>query len=100
MLSDNVELKKRLDEVNAMNHLQLSSKYRKIQDPLSLVYCFLSFIAAKVDDPLSRQLIAYTQLVLGLAIRHVGMGWLSYDHLFREHMAAGSKDKWKKINPH
>ena len=76
MLSDNVALKKRLDEVGAINHLQLSSKYREIQYPLSWVYCFLGFIAAKVDDPFSLQLIAYTQLVLGLAIRHVGKGWL------------------------
>ena len=53
MLSDNVALKKRLDEVGTMNHLQLSSKYCEIQYPLSWVYCFLSFIAAKVDDPLS-----------------------------------------------
>ena len=99
MLSDNMALKKRLDEVGAMNHLQLSSKYREIQDPLSWVYCFLSFIVAKVDDPLSRQLIAYTQLVLDLARRHGGKGWLSYDCLFREHMAAGSKDKWEELNP-
>ena len=37
MLSDNVNvaLKKRMDEVGATNHLQLSSKYPKIQDPLS-----------------------------------------------------------------
>ena len=99
MLSDNVAPKKQLDEVGAMNHLQLSSKYCKIQDPLSWVYCFLSFIAAKVDDPLSRQLIAYTQLVQDLARRHGGKGWLSYDYLFREHMAAGPKDKWEELNP-
>ena len=99
MLSDNVTLKKRLDEVGTINQLQFSSKYHEIQDPLSWVYCFLSFIVAKVDDPLSQQLIAYTQLVLGLARRHGGVDWLSYDCLFRKHMAACSKDKWKEFKP-
>ena len=51
MLSDNVAPKKQLDEVGAMNHLQLSSKYCKIQDPLSWVYCFLSFIRLKLTIP-------------------------------------------------
>ena len=52
-----------------------------------------------MDDPLTRQLLAYTQLILDMARRHGGKGWLTYDRLFREHLAAGSTDKWEELNP-
>jgi hypothetical protein len=44
----------------------------------------MSFVAAKVDNVETRQLIAYGQIMLMLAKKYGGLGWRSYDTHFRQ----------------
>ena len=101
LLADNVALLKRIQEVNASINLQAitsTSKLRKITDPLTLTYCMLSFLAVKVPHPEARQIIAYMQIVIDLARKHPGPGWLSYHALFRQQMNAGGSSRWNELN--
>ena len=63
---------------------------REISDPLSWSACFLAFMVVKEDHKETRDLAAYGMLILHLARKHTGSGWLVYDHQFRQHQAAGA----------
>ena len=100
LLSDNVELVKRLRELGVSNP-QLpgnSSRLREIQDPISWVRCFLLFLAARVNNQETRDLAAYAITVIDLARCHGGRGWLSYDSRFRQLKAAGAPFPWTEVN--
>ena len=43
--------------------------------------------------------MTYTRLVLHLAQKHGGTGWLDYDHTFRAQAAATPTTPWNAINP-
>ena len=47
----------------------------------------------------TRQLAAYGQIVLGLARKHGGRGWLAYNAQFRQQLAAGAGMAWNDLNP-
>ena len=79
--------------------LMVSSRLWEVQDPLSWVSCFLAFVGAKVDSKETRELAAYGQIIIHLARKHGGKGWLSYDRLFRQQVAAGSPIPWAELNP-
>ena len=69
---------------------------RSIQSPLQWVYTMLLYIAVRCPDEATRQLVTYTRLVLHLAQKHGGTGWLDYDHTFKAQAAA---IPWNAINP-
>lgn len=55
------------------NHPAAASRMREVQDPLTWVFCFLAFLAAKAEDREStRDLAAYGMLVIHLARKHPG----------------------------
>ncbi len=58
----------------------------------------LSFLTVKVPHLEARQIIAYMQIVIDLAQKHAGPGWLSYDALFRQHMNIGGISRWNELN--
>ncbi len=91
LLPDNIALLKRIHEINPANlPTQHNSRLRDISDPLPWVSCFLGFVAAKVDHKETRELVAYTQIVIDLARKHGGHGWLAYDARFHQQISAGS----------
>ena len=45
-----------------------------------------------------RELLAYGQLVLQLARKHGGLGWIAYDSQFRQQAAAGASIRWSELN--
>ena len=100
LLVDNQALMQRLQEVNPSG-IQTGnlSKLRDIQDPLTWIFCFLSFIAAKTDSSQIRDLLAYGQIIIQMARKHGGNGWKNYDYLFRQQLAAGSNAVWSEVNP-
>ena len=60
LLGDNISLLEKLQEVgNAhmtpLTAISTASKLRSVKDPLSWAYCFLGFIAAKVEVPQARR---------------------------------------------
>ncbi len=76
MLSDNIALAKRLREsLPSFPSFHTTSRFREVADPITWVYCFLNFIAVKVDDHQARSLIAYAQTILKTA-RRVGVAGL------------------------
>ena len=83
---------------SALGPQSTSSKLREISNPLTWVYCFLSFIAAKTDCEATRDLVAYTQIIIGLARKHEGLGWFAYDQQFRQQLAGGAEPTWNDIN--
>ena len=72
---------------------------QEISDPLSWSACFLVFMAAKVDHQEPRDLAAYGILILQLALKHSGSGWLVYDCQYRQHQAAGANLPWSDVSP-
>jgi hypothetical protein len=82
----------------AGTHNLPNRQLREIQDPLSCVFCYFYFLAAASSDPLARELAAYGQIIIHLAQKHGGKGWLSYDRLFRLQRAASSEFPWTEIN--
>ena len=72
------------------NVIDSNSRPLDIQDPLYWVFCFLSFMTAKVDHKETRDLIAYAQIVVYLARKHGGKGLITYNRLFRQQVAIAS----------
>ena len=100
LLPDNVALLQRLQETNTSGQAPgHPSRLRDIRDPLTWVTCFLAFVAAKVENKETRELMAYGQIVLLLARKHGGLGWTIYDNQFRQMAAAGAGASWTEINP-
>ena len=100
LLQDNVALLQRLQEVNTGSQASTggTSRMRDIRDPMTWASAFMAFVAARSDNPETRDLLAYGQLVLLLARKHGGLGWVAYDHQFRQQAAAGSTAPWSELN--
>ena len=56
-------------------------------------------MASNLEQQDARDLAAYGMIILQLARRHEGSGWLLYDCQFRQHKAAGVSLPWADINP-
>ena len=103
LLPDNAALLQRLQDLGnfaaAVSHSHSSTvRLREINNPLTWVFCFLSFMAAKTDSEQTRDMIAYAQIIIQLARRHGGTGWLLYDQQFRQQAAGGAATPWREIN--
>ena len=70
-----------------------------IHSPLHWAYAMLLYIAVRCPDESTRQLVTYTCLVLCLAQKHGGSGWLDYDQTFRAQAASSPGVAWNAINP-
>lgn len=79
-------------------HLSNGSQLREVSHPLTWVACFLAFMATEVNHPETRELAAYGMLVLQLAQKHWGSGWLFYDKQFCQHKAAGAPLPWPDVS--
>ena len=100
LLPDNVALLRRLKEIGAANHPSPanSARLRDIRILLSWASCFMSFVAAKSDHRETRELMAYGKIIISLAQGHGGLGWATYDSLFRQQVAAGAEPAWTQLN--
>ena len=75
------------------------SHLRDVSDPVTWVYCYLSFVVVLCPYSRTRELLAYGQIIIQLARSHGGTGWLAYDCRFRQQVAAGTPLSWTEINP-
>lgn len=101
LLADNMALQKRLNEVGIHTHFYSpTGRLREVQDPLTWVSCFLAFMATRIEDKETRSLAAYGMIVIHLARKHGGRGWLAYDSLFRQQVSAGAKLDWAELYAH
>ena len=102
ILSDNVSLLQRLGEISSgqlPHNPSLSVKLRVVPDILTWVYCFLEYISIQSQDKFTRDLVTYARVIVHLAQRHGGKGWLDYDKIFRLQTAANPSVSWGEINP-
>ena len=101
LLMDNVALMTQLQELGAgaASAAGSHSRLRDISDPVTWVYCYLSFVAVLCPDPRTRELLAYGHIIMQLARSHGGVGWVVYDRRFRQQVAAGTPLSWAEINP-
>ena len=53
-------------------------------------------MAVKSEDPETRVLLAYAQIIVDMARKHSGTGWLAYDTHFRAQFAGGPF-KWNEV---
>ena len=100
LLVDNIALTERLQEFGqslAIHAPQSTFKLRSIPDPLTWVFCFLGYMAAATDSPMTRDMAAYAQIVIQQSRKHPGRGWLAYDQLFRQQRAAGINIPWNDL---
>ena len=74
-------------------------RLREVGDVETWLHCFLAFVAAKVESPKTRELMAYGQIILMLARKHGGMGWKTYNMHFCQMMGAGHTLPWMELNP-
>ena len=86
LLADNIALSERYQELGhpLLPNAQAAPKLRSITDPLTWVFCFLSYMAAATECDATRDMAAYAQIVIQQARKHPGPGWLAYDQLFRQ----------------
>ena len=98
LLPDNVALSQRLAETSSLLSGAPPARLREVTDILTWISCFLYFVAARSEDSVTRDLMAYGLIVLHLARKHGGRGWLLYDATFRQQMAAGSLLAWTDLN--
>ena len=70
------------------------SHLRDIRDPLSWATCFMAFV---VDSKETRELMAYGKIIISLAQKHGGLGWATYDTMFRQEVAAGAEAVWSQL---
>ena len=73
LLPDNVALKQQILDTGLLGPTTGHSlRLREISDVEIWLYCFLAFVAAKVNCEDTRQLMAYGQIILMLARKHGG----------------------------
>ena len=79
LLPDNMALLQRLQETSTGPRAASGgcSRKREIRDPLTWAACFMGFVAERADLPGTRDLLAYSQLILQLARQHGGGGWIA-----------------------
>ena len=100
LLPDNVALKQQILDTGLLGPTTGHSlRLREISDVETWLYCFLAFVAAKVNCEDTRQLMAYGQIILMLACKHGGRGWKAYDAHFRQLVGAGHLLPWTELNP-
>ena len=99
LLADNIALSERYQELGhpLLPNAQAAPKLRSITDPLTWVFCFLSYMAAATECDATRDMAAYAQIVIQQARKHPGPGWLAYDQLFRQQRAAGAALPWNDL---
>ena len=99
LLPDNVVLRQRMVDTGILGSSNQNLRLREVGDVETWLHCFLAFVAAKVESPETRELMAYGQIILMLARKHGGMGWKTYDMHFRQLIGVGHTLPWMELNP-
>ena len=67
LLPDNVALRQRVVDTGILGLSNQNLCLREVGDVETWLHCFLDFMAAKVESPETRELMAYGQIILILA---------------------------------
>ena len=103
LLADNFALLNQLSSLQGTVALPQSvvthTRLREVPSLVSWPYCFNAYIAVCTSDPLARDMLAYSRLLIREALRHGGSGWLEYDRVFRRQLAINPLLSWNTIKP-
>ena len=98
LLADNIVLSGCYQELShpLLPNVQAAPKLCSITNPLTWVFCVLFFViyGTATDCTATKDMAAYTQIVIQQARKHPGPGWLAYNQLFRQQRAAGAVLPW------
>lgn len=103
LLADNVHLLNQLSSLHGATALPLATinrtRLREIPSLTSWLYCFNAYVAVRTPDPLTRQMLAYSRLIIRESLRHGGAGWLEYDRVFRRQLSIDPTLRWNTLEP-
>ena len=69
----------------------------EIQNPVSILDVYTCILHDTIfKSELTCDLIAYAQIVVQVAQRHGGLGWITYDQIFCQQMAGGTAVPWRR----
>ena len=105
-LADNVALTQRMDEFHSSPLLPTpwlsrasSARMRDISSASQWALCWMMYAGIQCRDARIRDMMAHGCIVLQLAHRHGGSGWLEYDRIFRQQAASDHSMPWNILNP-
>ena len=80
LLADNIALHNQLASLQGTVSLPLitanQTRLREVPSLVSWLYCFAAYVAVRTSDPLTRNMLAYSRLIIREALRHGGLaGW-------------------------
>ena len=104
LLSDNVALMRHYETFHGALPIHIlpgsaRPRIREVNSLPSWVCAFLTYLAVRTTDPITRNQLTYARLVVRESLRHGGQGWLEYDRLFRQQAALDSSLQWNTIHP-
>ena len=104
LLADNIALHNQTIELHG--HASLAStpaalhpQVREVPSLSSWMYCFAAYMAVRTRDPQTREMLAYSCLVIREALCHGGNGWQEYDRSFCWQAAIDSSLPWNSLSP-
>ena len=103
LLGDNIALNQHFETLNnaCPAHVLPASSRPRLREVTSLtswIYCFLTYLAVRCSDQVTRDGLIYARLVVQEALRHGGRGWLDYDRLFRHQAALNPSLPWNTLH--
>ena len=72
--------------------------FREVPSLVSWLYCLCCCLHLR-PDPATRNMLAYSRLLIREALRYGGRGWLEYDQVFRRQLAINPALPWNTIEP-
>ena len=103
LLVDNIALINQLTSLNSTVSLPLSTvsrtRLREVPNLISWLYCFNVYVAVCKTDPATRNMLAYSRLLIQEALRHGGSGWMEYDRVFRRQLSINPSMPWNTLEP-
>ena len=104
LLGDNIALHDQPEAVHGPLYTQstpgaLRARLREVPTLISWVYCFVAYMAVRTQDPLTRDMLAYTRLIIRKALRQGSQGWQDYDRSFRSQAAIDHSLRWNALLP-
>ena len=103
LLANNVVLLNQLtlfqDTISLSCNTVNRTRLREVPSLVSWLYCFTAYVAVCTSDPLTREMLAYSRLLIQEALRHGGPGWMEYDRVFRWQLAINLAMSWNTLEP-
>ena len=101
LLADNIALLNQLSSLhNPLNLPTINqTRLREVPSLISWVYCFNAYMAIRTTDSVTRNMLAYSRLIIREALRHGGEGWREYDRVFRRQLVVNPLLPWNTLEP-